>query len=407
MAELKSETMVQRNPALDLVRAVAIVWVMVFHAHVMGYGSAFPSFTKWGWVGVELFFVLSGFLIGHQVFKACESAQGFSFADFYLRRAFRILPAFLVILVLYFNFPGLREAKDIQPLWQFLTFTENFLIDYSSDKTFTHVWSLCVEEHFYLVFPFIVLCALKTSFRMKCAGFLTILFAGIFLRGGIWLANFSDSIDPVSHLARPGYRYFELLYYPSHTRMDGLLFGTTMAAIFVYRPSIWRRVSDHPFAVAIFTLLMGIATWWMFQDRFGFPATTIGFPVLSLALAGTIFLAASRGFRIPLLQPAIEFVAAISYSLYLGHKMSYVVTRNFLHHFPSVKGGGELVAYALGTLLIALPLYFLVERPFLKLRNRLIAVRKRKLETSAKTSATLVSQPLACATAVTPLDRSQ
>jgi peptidoglycan/LPS O-acetylase OafA/YrhL len=65
-----------------------------------------------------------------------------------MRRAFRVLPAYLTVLLFYFAIPGFREAPGLSPAWQFLTFTENFRIDYLHDQAFSHVWSLCVEEHF-------------------------------------------------------------------------------------------------------------------------------------------------------------------------------------------------------------------------------------------------------------------
>ncbi len=116
-------------------------------------GRAFPAVSEIGWMGVDLFFVLSGYLIGSQLFKEYAAGRKPEMRYFYLRRAFRIVPVFWLVAFIYFFFPVLREAPGIQPLWQFLSFTENFLIDYQHHATFSHAWSLCVEEHFYLVLP--------------------------------------------------------------------------------------------------------------------------------------------------------------------------------------------------------------------------------------------------------------
>ena len=143
-----------RLPGLDLLRAIAIVWVMLFHSFVIGgLGERYAWASDYGWMGVDLFFVLSGYLIGSQLLKPLSQGQPVSFGEFYLRRAFRILPAFLVVLALYFGVPAFRERPGIQPLWQFLTFTVNLLIDYQHNQAFSHAWSLCVEEHFYWLFP--------------------------------------------------------------------------------------------------------------------------------------------------------------------------------------------------------------------------------------------------------------
>src|SRR5256885_7035104 len=143
-----------RIPGLDLLRAAAIVWVMLFHSFLVGgLGPNFEWLSRFGWAGVDIFFVLSGFLIGTQVLRPLERGEKLSIPAFYARRAWRILPAFGAVLALYACFPSLREEPGLQPWWQFATFTMNLLIDYSHNRAFSHAWSLCVEEHFYLVFP--------------------------------------------------------------------------------------------------------------------------------------------------------------------------------------------------------------------------------------------------------------
>ena len=136
-----------RYPGLDLLRAIAIVWVMFFHAWVVG-GLA-PEWTwlsRYGWMGVDLFFVLSGFLIGGQVLAPLSRAQPLRFGDFYLRRAFRILPAYWVVLALYALVPAWRERPEMEPLWKFVLMVMNLGNDYSR-PAFSHAWSLCVAEH--------------------------------------------------------------------------------------------------------------------------------------------------------------------------------------------------------------------------------------------------------------------
>ncbi len=82
-----------RLPGLDLLRAIAIVWVMLFHAYALfGLGTAFAWLSGYGWMGVDIFFVLSGFLIGSQVLQPLQRGERLSFGRFYARRAWRILP---------------------------------------------------------------------------------------------------------------------------------------------------------------------------------------------------------------------------------------------------------------------------------------------------------------------------
>src|SRR5579862_7992291 len=138
-------------------RAIAILWVMLWHMHWLLHPSLLTGLGRYGWMGVDIFFVLSGYLIGSQLLRPYTRGSQPSIGGFYLRRAFRVLPAYLTVLLLYFTVPGFREAPGLSPAWQFLTFTENFRINYATDQAFSHVWSLCVEEHFYLILPLLVL----------------------------------------------------------------------------------------------------------------------------------------------------------------------------------------------------------------------------------------------------------
>jgi peptidoglycan/LPS O-acetylase OafA/YrhL len=124
-----------RLPGLDLMRGLAILWVMPFHFRSV-LPSALSAIGRTGWMGVDLFFVLSGYLISSQLLRPYLAGSRPSLRDFYLRRAFRVLPAFLAVLLIYETIPAFREAPGLSPVWQFLTFTENFRIDYFNDQAF-------------------------------------------------------------------------------------------------------------------------------------------------------------------------------------------------------------------------------------------------------------------------------
>jgi len=161
-----------RLPGLDLLRAIVVVWVMLFHSCLVGgLGPDFAWLSRFGWAGVDIFFVLSGYLIGSQVLRPLQQGQAFWFASFYSRRAWRILPAFVVVLALYVFFPALREAPGLAPWWQFATFTLNLLIDYQRQQAFSQAWSLCVEEHFYLLFPLLACGLARRPSTLKFVAF--------------------------------------------------------------------------------------------------------------------------------------------------------------------------------------------------------------------------------------------
>ena len=143
----------ERLHGLDHLRALAITLVFLFHYFILSGGQPawLPETAQFGWTGVDLFFVLSGFLISSQLFAQIKKGQHISFKDFFTRRFFRIVPAYLVTVALYFYFPFFREKENLPPLWKFLTFTQNIGLNLKDNGTFSHCWSLCVEEHFDLI----------------------------------------------------------------------------------------------------------------------------------------------------------------------------------------------------------------------------------------------------------------
>lgn len=352
-------------PGLDLLRAIAIVWVMLFHSFLVGgLGADFAWLSRYGWAGVDIFFVLSGFLIGTQVLQALHRSGQLSLAGFYARRAWRILPAFAVVLALYVFFPPLRELPGLQPGWQFATFTLNLLIDYERNPAFSHAWSLCVEEHFYAVFP---LLALGLSRRARApqviALGLALVLLGIVLRGATWL-HFA-ALDP------PRNWFIEEIYYPTWMRLDGLLMGVMLACLRVHRPQLWERLQQRADAWLLLGLLVCGAALWLFRERTGLLANTLGWPVLSAGLGLLVFAGAGRRSLIGRWSiPGMTWLAAISYSLYLSHKIALHLVHLWLA--PSLPGSRVLLflSYALAVLLLGALLYYTVERPFLRWRDR-------------------------------------
>ncbi|MEP6899989.1 MAG: acyltransferase [Rhodanobacter sp.] len=381
-----------RLPGLDLLRAVAIVWVMLFHSYIVGgIGERFDMLQQSGWMGVDLFFVLSGYLIGAQLLKPLARGEPLRFGNFYLRRVFRVLPAYLVVLALYFAVPGFREAPGIQPLWQFLTYTVNLLIDYGHHQAFSHVWSLCVEEHFYLLFPLLAWWLLRRPSTTRCIGICAaVIVAGMAIRGYVWL----HELAPVQNLDLDqhgfGQRYVEDIYYPTYTRLDGLLAGVMLATIELFRPRWWAGMQQRantvllPVGLALFALAL-----WLFRDRTGLLPNVIGYPLLSAGLALLVASAATRkGWLGRLRIPGVEWLALISYSLYLIHKAVFHLVERL---FAGRMDGQPLLAfaiYALASLCAGGLLYCAAERPFLRLRERL---RHRRIGEASASSAPVVS----------------
>lgn len=363
----------RRLPGLDLLRAIAIISVLCTHAWIAGgLGYGFGWIEEYGWMGVDLFFVLSGFLIGRQVLVRYQSGGGIDFPAFYRHRAYRILPAYLVVVALYFLFPGLREQEAIQPLWQFLTFSMNLLVDQRVMHAFSSAWSLCVEEHFYLIFPVAVFFVAPRSGAKRVAGLLLgLVLAGMVWRAFAWWQSAAPEAGGSGVWEMDGRRYMELIYYPTYARLDGLICGIGLAILSVYRASQWERLQRHPNALALGGFFIVLLAAWIFRDTLTFAACVFGFPMLSAGLAMLVASAASSsGLLARTTLPGASWIAATSYSIYLSHKAVLKLTSRHLPDQLNHHGMLTFLCCLLVAMTAAALLHYLVERPFLLLRDR-------------------------------------
>jgi len=367
----------RRLSGLDLLRAIAILWVMFYHALVLNLMPDDNPVASFGWMGVDLFFALSGFLIGGQLFRPITRREPEHFGLFYARRLFRTLPPYLVVVVLYFTVPVFRERPRIEPLWQFLTFTENLFIDFSHAKAFSHVWSLCVEEHFYLVAPIVVWLLARRPAAWKAVAVCgAVLLGGMALRGYIWMHD----LAPLRHVTGPGnfiQRWQEWIYYPTWTRLDGLLGGVIVAMIKAFRPALWDQLMRRANLVMALGLGAVALAIWLFVDQQAFVPTVIGYPILAAGMACLVAAGASSHGLIGRWRiPGAGAVAAMAYSLYLTHKQVY----HMVHLAVGTRLDGrpilETALYSSAALAGGALLYWTVERPAIRLRDRLLGGRR-------------------------------
>lgn len=342
-----------RRPGLDLLRAIAIVWVLLFHARLLGLGEGIDLVSRFGWMGVDLFFALSGYLIGRQWLERPD------WPAFVRRRAYRILPAYAVVLAIYLGVPALREAPRLRPAWQFLTFTENLQVVFDGPLSFTHVWSLCVEEHFYLLFPPIALLVARLAPRPAGVGGVLggLVAAGIALRAWIWAG--------VAVAASPEVAWYERIYYPTWCRLDGLLLGVALAALAVHRPAVFAALQRHQGALLALAAGALETAGVLFLDAPSGPAAILGFPLVALGMAALVAAADRWTFAVPGAAP----LAAGAYSLYLSHKLVFAFVRDRWPGADAPALGRVPVVVGL-TLAVGAALYLGVERPFLRWRDR-------------------------------------
>ena len=355
----------ERQPGLDLLRALAIVVVVIYHAALFGFKLP-GRVDRFGWIGVDLFFVLSGYLIGGQLLAALAREQSIKLGRFFARRVFRIVPAYFVILAVYFLLPSWREYPDMaQPLWRFLLSVQNIALH--GETAFSHAWSLAVEDQFYLALPFLLLSLYR---RPRAA----IIIPCLIVVGGIALRAFLAAQNP-SVDGGVSFRGFQAwIYYPTWTRLDPLVFGVVLAAIERFRPNWWQRLTNcapwlwlPALALIVYALYLGES------KNLSVAGCTWQFPLIAFGMAALLVCAVSP--RLPLCRVAIPgaaFIASIAYSAYLIQKLvingveQFCTTHNInLTSAPALLGV-ELCVYIAATIL-----FLSIERPFLLLRRRL------------------------------------
>jgi peptidoglycan/LPS O-acetylase OafA/YrhL len=360
---------VRRIHGLDTLRALAVSLVVLHHYTL--FVSDAPTFGwvgTMGWAGVDLFFALSGYLIGNQIVAALGSARGFGLARFYGRRLLRTLPNFWAVLALYALWPAWRGGTPMLPLWQYLTFTQN--IHLQPGTAFSHAWSLCIEEQFYMLLPAaaVIGAALgRGGVRLRwawCALALAVA-GGMLARATIW----HDGQDATNRL---GY-YYRYIYYSSWCRADELLAGVALALLKHRVPGLWRRILAHGNRLlAAGLLVLGAAFAWFLDDHYGFAQTVAGYPLLALGCALLILAALAPGSLLHRVRvPGAASLALWSYAIYLTHKsVSMLVAARMARAGFGAEDAATIAACMLASLAAGWLLFVLVETPFMRLRAR-------------------------------------
>jgi peptidoglycan/LPS O-acetylase OafA/YrhL len=354
---------IRYRPEIDGLRTIAVLAVIIYHAQLVFAGE---TFLKGGFLGVDIFFVISGFLITSIIMKELHAEGRFSFLDFYERRARRILPAlFLVILTglpvaWYLLLPNqlIDFSKSILGT---LFFGSNFywngsLQEYGAEsallKPFLHTWSLAVEEQYYIVFP-IILIALYKWYKNYTVVLLT---AGLLLSLGL-----SDFITA---------RNQSFSFYMLPTRFWELLAGSLLANIFYFHP---QRDNDAFLnkTMPVFGLyLIGYALIFVEFDN-NHPGYVTLLPVVGTFLI--IWFANEKDLVTKMLSSRIFVgIGLISYSLYLWHYPIFAFGR-MVNASPAWQ---DKLVWVVLTFVLSIVTYFFVEKPF---RNRTKISRKKLL----------------------------
>jgi peptidoglycan/LPS O-acetylase OafA/YrhL len=336
--------------------------VVVYQAGIMGFPLP-GRVHRFGWIGVDLFFVLSGYLIGGQLLSQLARHRRIHFGRFFARRALRILPAYLVILAIYLVLPAWREYPEMFPAWKFFLSVQN--IGLRGGTAFSHAWSLAIEDQFYLVLPLVLLCLVRSR-RAALIVPTVLILGGLALRAFLAFQNAGDG--------GVSFRGFQTwIYYATWTRLDPLVLGVALAAIEQFRPRWWQRLVNVAPWLWLPALGLIVAAFWIEQPEVISVSTCIWqFPLIALGMAALLVCAVSPRFPLGRYKiPGAAFIASIAYSAYLVQKLVIHFVAQFCEsHQIALDSaaaiiGVELCVFTAGTLL-----FFAVERPFLLLRRR-------------------------------------
>lgn len=351
-----------RNVGLDACRALTIV--LVVFGHGVGYlEPLFPNVVQTlqfsGFIGVELFFVLSGFLVGQILIRQAEGGVSSWLGTFYLRRMFRTLPSYALFLGLnvLFALVAMRPAVP-DDWWKYLIFIQNLATPHPS--FFPEAWSLAIEELFYIGFP---LCFLAVSWALGISRrtamlvtSLTVIVVSLVARGIV--APDSTSWDA-------GVRKIASLHF------DGLMVGVLLGWLHQARSRILngkalaRTLVAVLMLCAIYLSMTPLATMNVsyFAKTFLFTVTSIGCAGL---LVGSIDLCLPPGFR-----RVVTLIARSSYSAYLVNLPVLILMNQFAWNDRAL-GAGLFLLFNLTTFSLSFILYWNVEVPFYRYRDRYV-----------------------------------
>ena len=356
---------INRCHGLDTLRSAAIILVFMFHCFGASHNTILRSMgAQVGWVGVDLFFVLSGYLIANQIFLSFIHREQFSLKTFYFRRFIRTLPNYLFILGLYFAVPFFSEQPLTTPLWKFLTFTQNFGLSFSG---FSHAWSLCIEEQFYLFLPIAaLLIAYKSNVRIGWMLVSFILVAGIVLRGSLWSMYIQHAQENQMHI------YMTKIYYFSFCRLDGLVLGVSIAMLRNFHQEIWTYITKKGNWIMAFGLIGCYVTFYPLPNHIGLMQTTFDYLLRAISLAALTLAALSSNTLLHRTKiPGAMTLSTWSYAIYLTHKQIIHMTQLMLPYFSLAKSSTlALMIEILFSLIGGWLLYTFVEYQFLKIRDK-------------------------------------
>ncbi len=376
---------------LDVLRSIAVLLVVFAHARGewLRQGGEPNNFTQFflvrdGYIGVDLFFVLSGYLIGKQLWVELRETRTIQIGKFIIRRGLRIWPLFFFFLVFDLAVLG-RGDFPYGSWWSDAVFLTNYI----NRGVVMGSWSLCTEEQFYILAPLLIVAGARlTASPANYRRFLwLLLFLQPLTRMIIWV-SVGGTLAP-----RNPEIFRDYIYGPIHTHADGLILGMLIANYQVTDP----RFRSRWLPGSVWGLGLAVAVCLVFRL---IHREILGFTGISLVFGAAVCMA--------IMKPSIAanwFVRSrifylcsrLSYGMYLNHEYLQMDAVGFVRktfaptdQFPAVYAAVSAVTLALVSGAFAVLTFCLIEYPFLQLRSRLLGSHKKQHMTGTGSKSSLV-----------------
>ncbi len=353
----------QYYAALDGLRGTAILLIVLYH------NFGFTGIFSIGWIGVDLFFVLSGFLITDILLRTLGDKRYLS--NFYLRRVLRIFPLYYLCLILFLIIlPKLNLQFDVKyytdnQVWLW-TYLQNWLYAFNNPdqtNTLNHLWSLAVEEQFYLLWPLVILLIRKTKWLLSFICILFVLLPGA--RLWVWMQQFPD-------LA-----YFNLFTF---TRIDSICAGCMIALLLQVNRDFLKKYS---IPIILFVALLNITFYYFNRSQdFTYPhLALVGYSTVAVMfglIVNNAITGKSKLITLLFDSRLLKFFGKISYGFYIFHWPVYLLLSPLLFQWVAYITGGVAQQYIVSALATAAGAglswlsFQYYERHFLKLKDKFV-----------------------------------
>lgn len=356
------ETIPNRNMALDIIRFVAILLVLGRHTyHLLQDASSdnviFSFFFAWkkiGWIGVEMFFVMSGYLVGTLIFNEIKKTGKFDIKRFLIRRGFKIYPSYYLFFAFTLIYYKIKSIEIVTAK----VFAEMFFYQNYMKGFWNHTWSLAVEEHFYIIISIL-------------------LFLGVFIKKIDLFPRLAILVIILVFVMRcVKYNFFAFEEsedsFLTHFRIDSLLIGSLIAYC-KYRTNSF--LINSSFSLTLSSVIIFLAFLWpFFYEQHIWQTFVFGYPLLNLGFSLALILVLERVNLVNNKSNLLQLMAYIgrgSYNIYIWHMFVALPILTFINRLFPLPYYISIIFYMVLSVLVGLVLTKYVEEPILKLRNKL------------------------------------